>query len=54
MTLESLRDLVEKHELTVADLEFIVEYIAKEKISPQLAMRRIKSFDILKAKLEDT
>ncbi|MHA2169579.1 MAG: hypothetical protein ACXAB7_06760 [Candidatus Kariarchaeaceae archaeon] len=54
VTLESLRELIAKHDMTVADLEFIVEYLVKENISPQLAMRRIKSFDALQAKMEDT
>ncbi|MHA2091772.1 MAG: hypothetical protein ACW98K_13045 [Candidatus Kariarchaeaceae archaeon] len=54
VTLESLRELIAKHDMTVADLEFIIEYLVKENISPQLAMRRIKSFDALQAKMEDT
>jgi hypothetical protein len=40
--------------MTIADLEYIVRYLTNESISPQLAMRRIKSFEALKIKLEDT
>ncbi|MCH8906985.1 MAG: hypothetical protein IH840_07840 [Candidatus Heimdallarchaeota archaeon] len=52
-SLESLTELIDSHGMTLADLEYIVKYMVREKISPQLAMRRIKSFDVLKAKLED-
>ncbi len=52
-SLESIGELIDSHGLTIADIEFILKYLVREKISPQLAMRRIKSFDVLKAKLED-
>ena len=51
---ETLGEILESHNMTVADLEYIVRYLANENISPQLAMRRIKSFEALKTKLEDT
>lgn len=51
---ETLREILESHNMTVADLEYIVKYLTNENISPQLAMRRIKSFEALKTKLEDT
>ena len=50
---ETLSELLESHNMTVADLEYIVRYLTNEKITPQLAMRRIKSFEALKTKLED-
>ena len=50
---ESLTALMDSHGMTIADLEYIVKYLIQEKISPQLAMRRIKSFETLKQKLED-
>ncbi|MDH5400883.1 MAG: hypothetical protein OEY49_00210 [Candidatus Heimdallarchaeota archaeon] len=52
----SIEGLVEKLKetgITIADLDFIINFMTNEKISPQLAMRRIKSFEQLKAKLED-
>lgn len=51
---ETLNELLKSYNMTVADLEYIVRYLTNEKISPQLAMRRIKSFEALKTKLEDT
>ncbi|MCE7734474.1 MAG: hypothetical protein GPJ54_06325 [Candidatus Heimdallarchaeota archaeon] len=51
---ETLNGLLKSYDMTVADLEYIVRYLTNEKISPQLAMRRIKSFEALKTKLEDT
>ncbi len=53
VTLESLRELIDKSDMTVADIEFIVYYLLKENISPQLAMRRIKTIEILKKKLDN-
>ncbi len=51
---ETLNELLKSHNMTVADLEYIVRYLTNENISPQLAMRRIKSFQALQTKLEDT
>lgn len=51
--LEDLGNLLEEHGINIADIEFIVKYLASENISAQLAMRQIKSFKQLQAKLED-
>jgi len=51
-SLEELGVLLEQNDITPADIEFIVNFMEAENISPQLAMRRIKAFDSLKAKAE--
>ena len=51
---ENLNELLKTHNMTVADLEYIVRYLTNENISAQLAMRRIKSFQALQSKLDDT
>ncbi len=50
---QSLEKLLLDNNIDPADVIFIVNYMKKEKMSPQLAMRRIKAFEKLKEKLEE-
>ena len=48
----SIDELLKKHNLQPHDLEYILNFMKKEDISPQLAMRRIKLFEKLQEKME--
>ncbi len=48
----SIDELLKKHNLQPHDLEYILNFMKKEEISPQLAMRRIKLFEKLQEKME--
>ena len=41
----SLEDMLKKYAIQLHDLEYILSFMQKESISPQLAMRRIKLFE---------
>ncbi len=48
----SIDELLKMHNLQPHDLEYILNFMKKEDISPQLAMRRIKLFEKLQEKME--
>ncbi len=50
----SLEDILKKYGLQIHDLEYILNFMQKESISPQLAMRRIKLFEKLQEKMSQT
>ncbi len=50
----SLEDILKKYGLQIHDLEYILNFMQKESISPQLAMRRIKLFEKLQEKMSKT
>lgn len=50
----SLEDILKKYGLQIHDLEYILNFMKKESISPQLAMRRIKLFEKLQEKMSNT
>jgi hypothetical protein len=50
----SIDELLKKHNLQPHDLEYILNFMKKEDISPQLAMRRIKLFEKLQEKMEQS
>ncbi|RMG35574.1 MAG: hypothetical protein D6732_09225, partial [Methanobacteriota archaeon] len=52
-TEQTLEEVLRSNNIDPADILFIVNYMKKEKMSPQLAMRRIKAFEKLKTKLEE-
>jgi len=51
MSEDSLKKQMEKHGFSVNDINYIINYMVKESLSPQLAMRRIKSYEALEKKL---
>ncbi len=51
MSEETLKKQIEKHGFSIGDINYIVNYMVKEGLSPQLAMRRIKSYDALEKKM---
>lgn len=53
-SLDHVKSLIEDNKINISDLEFIIKYMLKEKISPQLAMRKIKTIELLDEKLKDT
>jgi len=48
----SIDDLFKKYNIQPHDLEYILNFMQKESITPQLAMRRIKLFEKLQEKME--
>ena len=46
-----LENLAEEHGIAYADLKFIIQYIAKQSLTPQVIMRRISSFEKLKGNI---
>ncbi|MBY8999440.1 MAG: hypothetical protein KGD64_00835 [Candidatus Heimdallarchaeota archaeon] len=50
----SLEDMLKKYTIQIHDLEYILNFMQKESISPQLAMRRIKLFEKLQEKMSQT
>ncbi|MHA1482054.1 MAG: hypothetical protein ACTSQA_01280 [Candidatus Heimdallarchaeaceae archaeon] len=50
----SLEDILKKYAIQIHDLEYILNFMQKESISPQLAMRRIKLFEKLQEKMSQT
>ena len=48
----SLEDFLQKNKIQLHDLEYILNFLNKEGISPQLAMRRIKLFEKIQDKME--
>ena len=48
----SVEELLKKYNIQPHDLEYILNFMQKENISPQLAMRRIKLFEKLQEKME--
>jgi hypothetical protein len=50
----SLEDLFKKYNIQPHDLEYILNFMQKENITPQLAMRRIKMFEKLQEKMEQS
>ncbi len=51
-TSTSLDALLERYNIAKYDLEYILNFMEKENISPQLAMRRIKVFEKLQEKMK--
>lgn len=47
----TLEELLSKYAIQLMDLEYILNFMKKENISPQLAMRRIKLFEKLQEKM---
>ncbi|MBA7528488.1 hypothetical protein ES705_20675 [subsurface metagenome] len=47
----TLEELFAKYNIQLMDLEYILSFMKKENISPQLAMRRIKLFEKLQEKI---
>jgi hypothetical protein len=47
---EEIKELMATHGLSKADLEYILNFMKKEKLSPQLMMRKIKSVEALEKK----
>ena len=47
----TLEELLSKYTIQLMDLEYILNFMKKEDISPQLAMRRIKLFEKLQEKM---
>ncbi len=50
----SIDELLKKYNIQSHDLEYILNFMQKESISPQLAMRRIKLFEKLQEKMSQT
>lgn len=50
----SIEELLKKYSIQPHDLEYILNFMQKENISPQLAMRRIKLFEKLQEKMSQT
>lgn len=50
----SVEELLKKYSIQPHDLEYILNFMQKENISPQLAMRRIKLFEKLQEKMSQT
>jgi len=50
----SIEELFKKYSIQPHDLEYILNFMQKENISPQLAMRRIKLFEKLQEKMSQT
>lgn len=50
----SVDELLKKYNIQSHDLEYILNFMHKENISPQLAMRRIKLFEKLQEKMSQT
>ena len=50
----SIEELLKKYSIQPHDLEYILNFMQKENISPQLAMRRIKLFEKLQEKMSKT
>ena len=50
----SIEDLFKKYSIQPHDLEYILNFMQKENITPQLAMRRIKMFEKLQEKMEQS
>ncbi|MCG3225785.1 MAG: hypothetical protein H7645_02620 [Candidatus Heimdallarchaeota archaeon] len=50
----SIEDLFKKYNIQPHDLEYILNFMQKENITPQLAMRRIKMFEKLQEKMEQS
>ncbi|MCE7746920.1 MAG: hypothetical protein GPJ51_00870 [Candidatus Heimdallarchaeota archaeon] len=50
----SIEELLKKYSIQPHDLEYILNFMKKENISPQLAMRRIKLFEKLQEKMSQT
>ncbi len=50
----SINELLKKYNIQSHDLEYILNFMQKEGISPQLAMRRIKLFEKLQEKMSQT
>ena len=48
----SVEELLKRYNIQPHDLEYILNFMQKENISPQLAMRRIKLFEKLQEKME--
>lgn len=53
-SLDHVKSLIEDNNINISDLEFIIKYMLKENISPQLAMRKIKTIELMDEKLKDT
>ncbi len=52
-SLEKLQQLINDYEINPVDVEFIFQYLKKEQISTQLAVRIIKNYEKLKQKIEN-
>jgi len=52
--ISSIDELLKKYNIQSHDLEYILNFMQKEGISPQLAMRRIKLFEKLQEKMSKT
>jgi len=52
--IKSIEQLLSKYNLQPHDLEYILSFMQREKITPQLAMRRIKLFEKLQEKMSKT
>lgn len=50
-TTRSIEELLSKYNIQLHDLEYILTFMQKENITPQLAMRRIKLFEKLQEKM---
>jgi len=50
----STEELLKKYGIQIHDLEYILNFMQKENITPQLAMRRIKLFEKLQEKMSKT
>lgn len=52
--IKSIEELLSKYNLQPHDLEYILAFMQRENITPQLAMRRIKLFEKLQEKMSKT
>ena len=50
----SIEEFLKKYSIQPHDLEYILNFMQKENISPQLAMRRIKLFEKLQENMSKT
>ena len=51
--LDNLSELLQHTHFKTSDIEYILKYLEKEEITPELAMRRIKTIDKVMERLED-
>ena len=50
----SADELLTSYNCSIADMEYILQFMKNQKISPQLALRRIKAFDTLEQKMDQS